>query len=161
MLDVPEEVINKYVKEMKYDTRTSTTYHIQYNPPPSNIRPENLIDMPIEFCSRIKTKMEFYNRNLANIINCFKSVYRSYYYKNGIYGIEEEAAQAIYNNLGQRPIIDNPSCLKIAIAGLPGSGKTLLSEFIAKKYGVVHGKYYIYIYIFFFKKKKIKNLKKE
>lgn len=138
VLDVPEEVINKYVKEMKYDTRTSTTYHIQYNPPPSNIRPENLIDMPIEFCSRIKTKMEFYNRNLANIINCFKSVYRSYYYKNGIYGIEEEAAQAIYNNLGQRPIIDNPSCLKIAIAGLPGSGKTLLSEFIAKKYGVVH-----------------------
>jgi adenylate kinase len=44
----------------------------------------------------------------------------------------------MYSNLGQRPIIDNPSCLKIAIAGLPGSGKTLLSEFIAKKYGVVH-----------------------
>jgi len=138
VLDIPDEVINKYVSDMKYDCRSSIPYHLKYNPPPSCINPENLIDIPIEFRTRINKKMEIYNRNLNNIINCFKSVYRSYYYKDGIYGHEEEVANTIYNNLGQRPIIDNPSCLKIAIAGLPGSGKTLLSEFISKKYGVIH-----------------------
>ncbi|ORX85975.1 P-loop containing nucleoside triphosphate hydrolase protein [Anaeromyces robustus] len=138
VLDIPDEVINKYVADMKYDCRASTPYHLKYNPPPSIINPNNLIDIPVEFLTRINKKMEIYNRNLNSIINCFKSVYRSYYYKDGIYGHEEEVANIIYNNLGQRPIIDNPSCLKIAIAGLPGSGKTFLSEFIAKKYGVIH-----------------------
>lgn len=143
-MDIPEEVINKYVSDMKYDTTTSLAYHTKYNPPPKNVNPGDLMDIPTEFLTRIKNKIEFYNRNLTNIINCFKSIYRSYYYKDGIYGKEEEVATTIFNNIGQRPVIDNPSCLKIAIAGLPGSGKTLLSEFIAKRYGVVHGKYYNY-----------------
>ncbi|ORX45569.1 P-loop containing nucleoside triphosphate hydrolase protein [Piromyces finnis] len=138
LLDISEETVNKYISDMKYDTKTSTAYHEKYNPPPNNIRLDNLIDIPVEFLIRIKNKIEFYNRNLPNIANCFKSIYRSYYYPDGIYGKEEDVANAIYNNLGQRPIIDNPFCLKIAIAGLPGSGKTLLSEFIAKRYGVVH-----------------------
>jgi len=138
VLDIPDNVIRVYLSEMLYDCTTTKIYHKKYNVPSPLINPDNLKEMSIDYCTRIEKKMEFYNRNLTNIINCFKSIYRSYYYPSGIYGIEDEVADNIYNNLGQRPIIDNPSCLKIAIAGLPGSGKTFLSEFIAKKYGVIH-----------------------
>ncbi|OUM60454.1 hypothetical protein PIROE2DRAFT_31754, partial [Piromyces sp. E2] len=72
LLDIPEEVINKYVLDLKYDTTTSIVYHKEYSPPPSHVNQEDLIDIPSEFLTRIKNKIEFYNRNLTNIINCFK-----------------------------------------------------------------------------------------
>jgi len=138
VLDIPDEIIESYVEGMKYDPITKKVYHEIYDLPSPEVNPNILTELPEDYNLYIKKKIEFYNRNLNNIINCFRSIYRSYYYPNGIYGRENEVAEAMYSNLGQRPIIDNPSCLKIAIAGLPGSGKTLLSEFIAKKYGVVH-----------------------
>ncbi|KAK6091986.1 hypothetical protein MT418_007520 [Batrachochytrium dendrobatidis] len=139
VFDIPDEMVINRVTGLRHDPITGKTYHIKYDPPPKNALIEDrLTRRQSDTETATQARLNLYRQHIHGVLAYFKTNARVFRYPEGISTKENEVLQDIYEFLGTQHISQAPSCHKIIIAGLPGSGKSLVSEAISKKYGYIH-----------------------
>ncbi|KAK6091978.1 hypothetical protein MT418_007512 [Batrachochytrium dendrobatidis] len=149
VFDIPDEMVINRVTGLRHDPITGKTYHIKYDPPPKNALIEDrLTRRQSDTETATQARLNLYRQHIHGVLAYFKTNARVFRYPEGISTKENEVLQDIYEFLGTQHISQAPSCHKIIIAGLPGSGKSLISEAISKKYGYIHGKSILHLLLY-------------
>ena len=145
IFDIPDDVIISRTLGLRYDPVTNKTYHLKYDPPPKNSQIESrLIKKASDTEPATRGRLSVYRKSVDGVVNAFKNVVNVMQYPEGIMGNEELVYKDVFNIIGRKPISRVPRCFKVLLTGLPGSGKTRVAEMLQRKFGFVHGIFFVY-----------------
>ncbi|KAJ3273042.1 Adenylate kinase 8 [Terramyces sp. JEL0728] len=82
-------------------------------------------------------RLKIYRQYIPSALKCFKHSHRKFRLENDSDGTDVGITENICRYLSIRQATGAPRGLKIVVAGLPGSGKTSVAEFIAQTFGAV------------------------
>ena len=138
-LEVPDEHIIAYTTGLRHDPTTGRTYHSKYDPPPKNGVVESRLTKRVgDTEPATRARLSIYRSNIRNISSCFKETLRTFKYEDGIVADALKVTTDLNDHFSKQSISKAPHCVRMAIVGYPGAGKTTISEAISKKYGYAH-----------------------
>lgn len=133
-IEIPNEIVLQRALGLRYDPVTAETINIQDNITRSPVVESRLIVKPSDTMESVKERLAVYHRHNNSVAECFKNSYRKF---SGVNPHGSNMISEIELFLGQKPVSKAPRSFRIILAGLPGSGKSIIAEKMAAKYGCV------------------------
>lgn len=140
VLDVPDQVILQSAGDIRFDPNSGQDYHLKLSPPGNDKISARLVERNTNSTPILTSRLSTYRRHLASIISTItgKSNLRTFTCTNGMFGNETSLVQDILGYIGTSSPLQAPRGFRVLVSGLPGSGKSTISQLLSEKYGFIH-----------------------
>jgi adenylate kinase family enzyme len=137
-IDIPDSRIIATHSVIRFDPVTQKTYNIDTDMSAKNPIIEARLIQKVSNESMLQ-RLKTHRNNYRDVIGCFPNQSARFWSENGLEAMEHRLVNDIQVFLGSRPKSNSPRGFKIIVSGLPGSGKSTISDYIGEKFGAVVG----------------------